>query len=105
MLTQLQSIFASFQKHNVKYLIIGGVAAVLYGVPRVTFDLDILIEATIDNAQHLLDALIEVGFGTATFISAEELLKYEITIFNDKIRIDVQTKTPGINFKTAWLID
>ena len=102
MLTQLQSVFASFQKYKVKYLIIGGVATVLYGVPRVTFDLDILIEATVDNVQRLLDALIEAGFGTATLISPEELLKYEITVFNDKIRIDVQTRTPGIDFETAW---
>ena len=44
MLNQLGEVFASFQKHQVKYLVIGGVAAVLYGVPRATFDLDILID-------------------------------------------------------------
>lgn len=42
MLNRLQAVFSSFQKHNVKYVIIGGVAAVLRGVPRATFDLDIL---------------------------------------------------------------
>ena len=51
MLNRLQDVFESFQKHQVKYLIIGGIAAVLHGVPRATFDLDILIEATPDNAQ------------------------------------------------------
>jgi hypothetical protein len=40
MLDQLQIVFASLQKHKVKYLVIGGIAAVLYGVPRATFDLD-----------------------------------------------------------------
>jgi hypothetical protein len=30
--------------------VIGGIAAVLHGVPRATFDLDILIEASIENA-------------------------------------------------------
>ena len=49
MLDQLQSVFASFQKNDVKYLVIGGIAAVLYGVPRATFDLDVLIEPTKDN--------------------------------------------------------
>jgi hypothetical protein len=38
MLDQLQSVLASFQKHEVKYLVIGGIAAVLYGVPRATFE-------------------------------------------------------------------
>jgi len=74
----------------------------MHGVPRATFDLDILIEATQENAQHLLDALAAVNFGTATMISAKELVAHEITVFQDRVRIDVQTSTPGIDFKSAW---
>ena len=102
MLNQLQDVFASFQKHNVKYVIIGGIAAVLHGVPRATFDLDILIEATPDNAQRLLDAFLEARLGTALLTSAEELLAHEITVFKDRVRIDVQTATPGLRFEDAW---
>jgi hypothetical protein len=64
--------------------------------------LDILIEATRDNAQHLLDALLEARLGTAALITAEELLAQEITIFKDRVRIDVQTSTPGLEFAQAW---
>jgi len=102
MLNQLRDVFLSFQKHKVKYLVIGGIAAVLYGVPRATFDLDILIEATHDNAQRLLDALLDAKLGTAALISAEGLLTHEITIFKDRVRIDVQTSTPGLRFEDAW---
>ena len=48
MLNRLGEVFESFHNHKVKYLVIGGIAAVLHGVPRATFDLDILIEATED---------------------------------------------------------
>ena len=102
MLNRFQDVFASFQKHEVKYLVIGGIAAVLYGVPRATFDLDILIEATPGNAQRLLDAMLEARLGTAALISAEELLAHEITVFKDRVRIDVQTNTPGLRFEDAW---
>ncbi|MEW6359616.1 MAG: DUF6036 family nucleotidyltransferase [Planctomycetota bacterium] len=102
MLNRLRDVFASFHKHKVKYLVIGGVAAVLHGVPRATFDLDILIEATPENVQKLLDAMIEAKLGTATMISAAEVLANEITIFQDRVRIDVQTSTPGIEFAEAW---
>ena len=44
MLSRLRDAFASWSFHQVKYLVIGGTAAILYGVPRATFDLDILIE-------------------------------------------------------------
>ncbi len=102
MLNRLQGVFSSLDKHNVHYLVIGGIAAVLHGVPRATFDLDILIEATPENAGRLLRALAEAGLGTATLISAEALLRHEIVVFQDRVRIDVQTSTPGITFEEAW---
>ena len=102
MLNQLKGVFKSFQTHDVRYLVIGGIAAVLYGVPRATFDLDMLIEATPENAQRLLDALLEAGLGTATLTTAADVIAHEITIFKDFVRIDVQTSTPGLQFETAW---
>jgi hypothetical protein len=83
-------------------VVIGGIAAVLHGVPRATFDLDILIEATLENAQRLLTAFLEAQIGTAALTTAEELLAHEISIFRDWVQIDVQTQTPGIEFADAW---
>lgn len=102
MLNRLQDVFKSFQQREVKYVVIGGVASVLYGVPRVTFDLDILIEATPENAERLLAALTDVGFGTAALTNPEDVVVHEITVFNDRVRIDVQTCTPGVSFQDAW---
>ena len=102
MLNRLRDVFSSFHDHNVRYVVIGGVAAILYGVPRTTLDLDILIEATPDNAQRLLDALLDAGLGTVALTTAEEILAHEITVFRDRVRIDVQTATPGIEFEQAW---
>ena len=102
MLNRYRDVFASFQKHDVKYVVIGGIAAVLHGVPRVTFDLDILIEATPDNAERLLRALLDARFGTAALTTPEDVLANVITIFNDRVRIDVQTRTPGFTFEEAW---
>ena len=102
MLNRLKGVFESFQQHDVRYIVIGGIAAVRYGVPRATFDLDILIEATPENAQRLLDALVDAGLGTATLTNANEILSNEITIFKDRVRIDVQISTPGLQFEEAW---
>ena len=102
MLNRLQDVFRSFQQYDVKYVVIGGIAAILHGVPRATFDLDILIEATPENAQRLLDALLDAGLGTAALTSAEAVLANEISIFKDRVRVDVQTSTPGISFSDAW---
>lgn len=74
----------------------------MHGVPRATFDLDILIEATPDNTQRLLAALLEAGLGTAALTDAKEILANEITIFKDQVRLDVQTSSPGLVFSEAW---
>jgi len=102
MLNRLKGVFASFHSHDVHYVVIGGIAAVLHGVPRATFDLDLLIEATSENARRLLDALGDAGLGTASLTTPEDVLANEITVFKDKVRIDVQTVTPGITFADAW---
>lgn len=102
MLNRLQDVFKSLQKHKVKYVVIGGIASILYGVPRATFDLDILIETTPQNGLKLLEALTEAGIGTANLTNVDDLLSNEITIFQDKVRIDVQTSTPGLKFQDAW---
>ena len=102
MLNRLQDVFRSFQHHDVKYVVIGGIASVLYGVPRATFDLDILIKATPENAERLLAAFLDAGLGTSSLTSPADLLAHEITMFKDRVRVDVQTSTPGLTFEDAW---
>ncbi len=44
----------------------------------------------------------DAGLGTAELTTADEVLANEITVFKDRVRIDVQTRTPGIEFEAAW---
>jgi len=102
MLHELLPLFASLNSRNVKYLVIGGVAAISYGVPRLTLDLDLLILPTEENAAALLAAFSEAGLGTAALTTPGALLATEITVFQDRVRIDVQTRTLGMAFSTAY---
>ncbi|MBU0677196.1 MAG: hypothetical protein KJ626_03695 [Verrucomicrobia bacterium] len=77
MLNRLQDVFRSFQQHDVKYVVIGGIASILHGVPRATFDLGILIEATPENTRRLLDALLDAGLGTASLTNVQDVLANE----------------------------
>ena len=53
------------------------------------------------NAEALLAALLDAGLGTAALLDAQELLAHEITVFRDRLRVDVQTSSPGIVFDDA----
>ena len=102
MLARLPDVFRCLHAHDVRYVVIGGIAAIVHGVPRTTFDVDLLIEATTANAERLLAALAEAGIGSASLTTVDGLLAHEITIFKDVVRIDVQTSTPGVSFEDAW---
>lgn len=50
--------------HNVRYLVVGGYAVAFHGYPRYTKDLDVWIELSPENADNVLKALEEFGFGS-----------------------------------------
>ncbi|MBI3083345.1 MAG: hypothetical protein HYY90_03170 [Candidatus Omnitrophica bacterium] len=45
-----------------KYLVIGGLAVVLYGIQRMTSDVDVSVHLTTDNLKRLAEALKQLGF-------------------------------------------
>ena len=55
-------IFAALNQAKVRYLVVGGVAAVLYGVNRTTSDVDLAVELTTDNLKTLEVVLERKGF-------------------------------------------
>jgi hypothetical protein len=47
---------------NVRFVVVGGVAAVLHGVERLTFDLDVVVELTFSPALATVEALLALGY-------------------------------------------
>ena len=54
----------SLNNNDVRYLIVGGYAVAAHGYPRYTKDIDIWIEMEPENAQRLIQALSDFGFGS-----------------------------------------
>ena len=101
-INQVVRVFGLLNRHKAKYLVIGGIAAGIHGVPRNTKDLDLAIEPSRPNAQRVLKALEEAGLGSATLIDARGLLEKDVTIFNDVIPVDVLARPKGLVFREAW---
>lgn len=102
MIREYLKLYKCLNKSRVKYLIIGGIAAIIYGVPRTTLDIDIFIEPSLANAKRLLKALKDAGFGTAHITTPEKIIGNEISVFEDYLRLDVITKPKGLIFDKAW---
>jgi len=90
-------------KHNVRYCIIGAFALAFHARPRYTKDLDILIEATTDNAKKLLVALSEFGFGSLNLSVDDFSTKGKIIQLGyEPVRIDIITSIEGLEFADIW---
>jgi hypothetical protein len=53
-------ILKVLSRHEVEFILVGGLAAIVQGAPIFTFDLDIVFLKTAENRQRLLPALLEL---------------------------------------------
>lgn len=58
---EFKELLSTFNEHEVKYLIIGAFAVMIYSEPRWTKDLDIWVEASSENALKAFSALGKFG--------------------------------------------
>ena len=90
-------------KHNVRYCVVGAFALAFHARPRYTKVMDILIEPTTDNAERLLIALDEFGFGSLN-LAIEDFSTREniIQLGYEPVRIDIMTSIKGLEFADIW---
>jgi predicted nucleotidyltransferase len=98
-----EEFLALLNKHNVKYCIIGAFALAFHVEPRYTKDIDILIEASTENAENLLHALHEFGFGSLKLTPIDFSTPGNIIQLGyEPVRIDIITSIQGLDFIDIW---
>ena len=104
MLSQdFKEFVALLNENKVEYLIVGGYAVGMHGYPRYTGDLDIWINATLENARRVVKVLAEFGF--ASFgLTEEDFIKpgNVIQMGYPPFRIDLLTKIDGVEFEECY---
>ncbi|MGM0555590.1 MAG: DUF6036 family nucleotidyltransferase [Myxococcota bacterium] len=92
-------------KHDVEYLLIGGIAVNYYGYSRSTGEVDFFFRREPDNAERLYCALGEFfGDGVPGLSNADDLLVPDLVLqFGlPPHRVDLVNDISGIDFETAW---
>lgn len=98
-----EELLKLFHKHKVKCCIVGAFATAFYAQPRYTKDIDILVEATVENGKKIISALEKFGFGSLNLTPedfSEE--KQIIQLGYEPVRIDLLTSIKGIGFSEIW---
>lgn len=90
-------------KHNVKYLVIGGYAVNFHGYPRYTKDIDFWLYITRSNIQNLINAIEQFGLGSLglqieDFMSPENIIQ----LGYEPYRIDLLVDVDGVDFNSCF---
>ncbi len=98
-----REFIASLNENSVRYLIVGGYAVGFHGYPRYTKDLDVWIEISDENAENVVNALNQFGFGAIGFKARDFLKPDEFTQLGyPPNRIDLITSCEGVDFSSCY---
>jgi hypothetical protein len=88
---------------KVRYIVVGAFAVAYHGYPRYTGDIDLFIELSSENAQAIVNAIQQFGFGdlglsTEDFLQEDQVIQLGVA----PNRIDLLTFLSGVEFQEAW---
>jgi len=96
-LSELEDVVAALNSARVRYLLIGGLASVLYGVARTTTDIDFALDPKKENVRRTVAALGRLGLVPETDVVDDILAQGGVTVSND-LSVDLLTDLPTGTF-------
>ena len=89
--------------HKVEYLIVGAYALAFHGAPRFTGDIDIFVRPEAKNAEKILAALDEFGFGSldltvSDFKDPDKVVQLGLA----PVRVDLITSLTGLSYQEVF---
>ncbi|MEZ2347784.1 hypothetical protein [Terriglobus sp. RCC_193] len=97
------SLFAAFHAVGVEYAVVGGVAVNAHGFIRNTWDLDIFIRPTVENAKAAFRALKELGAPLDGSEPADLRMAYShFQLHTPNGRVDILPSIGEMSFDTVW---
>lgn len=101
-----RDILIALRDENARFLVVGAHALAAHGVPRVTGDMDLWTESSLDNAKCVVAALTRfgvpldsLGIGVTDFTQAEQVIQIGLPPY----RVDLLTSVSGVSFDEAWV--
>ena len=99
----MRELLRLFHQHEVEYVLVGGFAVNYYGYVRATQDIDFLVFPSPENAQRIMRALSDFGFGAAGIPQdCFEHAGTAVHLGTEPNRIDLLTKLKGVRNSTIF---
>lgn len=97
----MRRVLEAFNQHEVQYLLVGGLAVLVYGYGRTTHDLDLWVAPTIENGRRVLAAAEAAGHGVADLrgYDFQKALNFHLGVGSSYV--DVLTQVKEVSFAEA----
>ena len=97
-----RDLFELLNAHKVEYMIVGAYALAFHGAPRYTGDMDIYVKPNSTNAQRIMAALNDFGFGSVELsVTDFELEDKVVQLGFPPVRVDIVTSITGVSWEEA----
>ena len=94
--SRFEKLLAALVTSRVDFAVVGGLAVIFNGYPRLTLDADILVHDAPDNLRRLLDCLAGWGEGWARELKPEDFAPEEGSIrVMEEFDLDIFTRMRG----------
>jgi hypothetical protein len=101
--SDFEDVLLAFDAEGVKYLVVGAYAVAAHSRPRATGNIELWVEASVENESRVFRALAAFGapledIDEQTFAEADIVFQIGVP----PVRVDVLTGIDGISFAQAW---
>lgn len=101
--SDLIDLLSAFADEQVDYLLVGGQAVALHGVPRFTKDADVWLRDTRENLERAKRALTAFGAPAGTLRALDEARELDVVwMGHPPARIDLMKQVSGGDFDVAF---
>lgn len=89
----------SLNRHQAKYVVVGGIAIIEQGFTRATEDIDLLIESSVENQNKVRQALEVLPDKAVREILDGDFEKYLVIRVADEVLVDLMISACGVRYE------
>jgi len=97
----LVSLCRALNSEGAKYVVVGGLAVIRQGLMRMTEDIDLLLESSLENQKRVRKALEILPDKAIREMGENDLNEYIVVRVADEIVVDLMLVVCGINYNQA----
>jgi hypothetical protein len=97
----LTRLCAELNRLGARYLVVGGFAIIEAGFPRLTQDVDLLVDASLENEARVFEALRSLPDKAVDELDPGDIDRFTVVRVGDEILVDLMKSGCGVDYAQA----